>query len=77
MAQALPGLGVISIQDYEAGLTLLVKKICAQRDFTAMSHAQSLSHHNHYGPDQAQAMALLLCCELWYSSNVKRMRATS
>jgi hypothetical protein len=29
MAQALPGLGVVRIQDDEAGLALLVKKICA------------------------------------------------
>ena len=34
LAQALPGLGVISIEDDETGSAFLVKKICAQGYFT-------------------------------------------
>jgi hypothetical protein len=34
VAQALPGLGAISIEDDETGSAFLVKRICAQRDLT-------------------------------------------
>jgi hypothetical protein len=35
MAQALPALGVICIEDNETGSALLVKKICAQGDLAS------------------------------------------
>jgi hypothetical protein len=47
VSQTLPSLGVISIEDEEAGLALLVKKICAQGDLTSqvikqVAHVQLL-----------------------------------
>jgi hypothetical protein len=49
VAQALPGLGVVSIEDEKPRSALLVKKICAQGDLTSqvieqVAHVQWFVH---------------------------------